>query len=81
MFEDLDLTWYLIFNGMAFANDKDSYGATVLHAACASGRIEMVQKLLELGCRKDIVDKSGKLPADYAADLGYWDIVFFINES
>ena len=78
MFEDVDIAVYLVINGF-YPNWLDENGATILHVACANGRADVIQTLLEHGCDKNIVDNWGKRAQDVAADLGYWNIVSYLN--
>jgi len=45
---------------------QDNRGCTPLHYLCAYGKLELVKKFTQLGCKLDIKDKFGRTPEDYA---------------
>lgn len=68
-----DDIWYnhpeelaLLLEDCVGANDKDQYGSTLLHIAADRDRVEAARVLLAHGASRNIRDKDGKLPADYA---------------
>jgi ankyrin repeat protein len=45
---------------------QDNLGYTPLHWAAVYGRVEIARMLIDAGARKDIEDKEGRIPYDYA---------------
>jgi ankyrin repeat protein len=53
----------------------DSTGASCLHYAAAGGDVELVGKLLSLGCSMVSVDRSGNTPMHFAARSGHAGVI------
>lgn len=73
------MTRLLIIYGL---NPKlmDKYGQTVLHLACLSGNLNIVQQLIEQDCiDPEIKDRNGKLAIDLARARGHSDLVDYIE--
>jgi hypothetical protein len=51
-------------------NIRDLDGATALHVAAATGRLDVMRALLQSGADPDCKDRHGQLPADWASRQG-----------
>ncbi len=59
----------------------DSNGQTALHRACYSGNIEEVRRLLAVGARIDIRDRSGMLPNQLGPRVAEVTVIFAAESS
>merc|ERR1712086_301837 len=66
---------YLLTNGTVDINAQDYDGRTALACACADGMKEVVELMIQEGCRMDIQDAEGYKPIHHAALNGFDDIV------
>ncbi|MDX8413469.1 MAG: ankyrin repeat domain-containing protein [Mariprofundales bacterium] len=57
----------LIRNGAKPGTFVDSSGATALHVAAMTGRVDLIQVLLDAGMNVDVKDNAGDTPLHYAA--------------
>ena len=64
----LDKKLRLLIRRGAQVNAQDSDGNTPLHLAAHRGQREPIGTLLELGANREIEDRNGLLPVDYAKD-------------
>ena len=57
-------------------NSPDPSGiyATPLHAAAATGNMELVDLLVDVGARVDVKDTTGRFPQDVASEKGHKDV-------
>nr|KYP46233.1 Ankyrin repeat-containing protein At2g01680 family [Cajanus cajan] len=61
--------------------EKDNYGLSPLHLACAGGHTKVVEKLLEHECcpdPKEILDNYGRNMVHIAALMGKFDVIKYI---
>ena len=61
-------------------NIKDDMGRTVMHWACLHNRKDMVTMCIKRGINIGIVDKSGRLAEDLAAQKGHRELLAWLNE-
>lgn len=54
-------------------NQHDAHGFTLAHHACAEGRAEALQLLLERGIDADVPNVDGETPLHLAVSVGYLD--------
>lgn len=52
----------LLSQGADVNNPSDYDGKSCLHIACAEGRVEMVEHLLEIGASVYVKDRRGRVP-------------------
>ena len=52
----------LLSQGADVNNPSDYDGKSCLHIACAEGRLEMVEHLLEIGASVFVKDRRGRVP-------------------
>jgi len=61
-------------------NIKDDMGRTVMHWACLHNRQDMVTMCIKRGVNIGIVDKSGRLAEELAAQKGHRELLKWLNE-
>ncbi len=77
--DNLYLAYYLIKAG-ADPNLRGKNNITILFTAVASNNIEMVEKLVSIGCDVNVYDRYGNNPIDLACDNYFNDLVdWFLN--
>lgn len=59
-------------------NEPDEFSSLPLHSACATGNLQIVQHLLNLGARIDLVETSGFYPIHSAASGGNLDLFILL---
>ena len=60
---------------------KNQHKQTLLHNACDSGNLKMVQYLVEKKAKVNVQDEWGGSPLHYASEHGYLDIVNYLVEN
>ncbi|ETV92503.1 hypothetical protein H310_13188 [Aphanomyces invadans] len=71
---------YLVKDIFVDVNYRNQNGCTPLHAAAASGQLEVVQWLLNVPEMKPAVDDSGQTALHYAAFYGHLEVVLALVE-
>jgi len=61
-------------------NIKDDMGRSIMHWACLHNRRDMVTMCIKKGVNIGIVDRSGRLAEELAAQKGHRDLVKWLNE-
>lgn len=69
---------YLLTNGTVDINAQDYDGRTALACACADGMKEVVELMIQEGCRMDIADNESYKPIHHAALNHHDDIVKYV---
>jgi len=71
----LDTCWFLD------VNYKSIDGNSILHWACYSGKVRVVQSLLEKGAQPNVLNNLGSTPLMVAVRYGNHDVVQVLVES
>eukprot|EP00656_Telonema_subtile_P049637 TRINITY_DN620_c0_g1_i1.p1 TRINITY_DN620_c0_g1~~TRINITY_DN620_c0_g1_i1.p1 ORF type:complete len:384 (-),score=126.71 TRINITY_DN620_c0_g1_i1:302-1453(-) len=69
---------YLLTNGTVDINSQDYDGRTALACACADGRADVVELMVQEGCRMDIADNESYKPIHHAALNNHDSVVKFL---
>lgn len=68
----------LVAKEPALVDKQDSEGLAAIHWACDNGSVEMVKRLLALGCDVDLKDGEGLTPLAYAVINDYRDLALYL---
>ncbi|XP_003740258.1 26S proteasome non-ATPase regulatory subunit 10 [Galendromus occidentalis] len=66
---NMKIVEYLATTARCNIHSRDKEGDSALHLACEEGHRPMVELLLKLGARKDVMNKAEKYPKDVCRDL------------
>jgi ankyrin repeat protein len=75
---ELHLVQFLEYLSVEDINQQNKEGNTPLHWACLNGHLEMVKKLLELGCNPLIRNQNGMSAATLAEQRGHMEVVTLV---